>query len=186
MKENSFSSFDEKNISFSTCFIIKGNTLFSAKNFNFEDNLPNCYYIKKLGSMINPKIYFSQKENNEWINKNQFLGDYNSLVNFIFENENSFYVLRGFNKTSICQFIRMINELKGTNIRPIKFSNEIARIKYERHILTKEDRIRKLHKKLEKTNEIETSEDYIKISNSVFGERRAASRQKIIKLKKRL
>ncbi len=94
--------------------------------------------------------------------------------------------IREFSRASICQIIRMINELKGTNIRPIKFSNEIARIKYERHILTKEDRIRKLHKKLEKANEIETSEDYFKISNNVFGERRATSRQKIIKLKKQL
>ena len=69
MKENL------KKYTFSTYFIIKDNLLFSTKNFNFEDNLENCFYIKKLGSIVNPKIYFDQKENNEWINRNQFLGE---------------------------------------------------------------------------------------------------------------
>ena len=181
MKENFISSFDEKNYLLSTYFIIKDNVLLRTKNFNFEDNLSNCYYIKELGTVFNPKICVDKKENNKWTNKNQFLEDYNSLANFIFENKSNFICIRGFSRASICQLIRLINELKGTNIRPIKFSNEIARVKYERHILTKEDRIRKLHKKLEKTNESETSEDYLKISNSVFGERRILSRQKIIK-----
>ncbi len=184
MKENLISFFDGTKHLFSTYFIIKGNALFSTKNFKFKENLPNCYYIKKLGSTFNPKIYFDKKENNKWTNKNQFLGDYNSLVNFVFENKNSFICISGFDRASICKFIRMINELKGTNIRPIKFSNEISKVKYERHILAKEDRMRKLHEKLEKTNGIETSKDYLKASNSVFGEGRIASRQKIIKLKK--
>ena len=51
MKENFISSFDEKNYLLSTYFIIKDNVLFRTKNFNFEDNLSNCYYIKK-GTII--------------------------------------------------------------------------------------------------------------------------------------
>ena len=105
-------------------------------------------------------------------------------MDFIVKNKNSFICIRGFSRTSIEQFIKMINEIKGINIKPIKFSNEIFRAKYERHILTKEDRIKKLHNILENINEIETSEDYLKISNRVFGERRVNSCQKIKELKK--
>ena len=85
--------------------------------------------------------------------------------------KNSFICIRGFSRASIGQFIRMINDIKGINIKPIKFSNEILRAKYERHLLTKENRIKKLHNTLEKINEIETSDDYIKISNIDFGEK---------------
>ena len=105
-------------------------------------------------------------------------------MDFIVKNKNSFICIRGFSSVSISQFIRMVNEIKGINIKPIKISNEILRAKYKRHILTKEDRIKKLHNALENINGIETSEDYIKISNRVFGERRANSCQKIKELKK--
>ena len=76
MTEKIFNNFDGKKYQFSTYFIIKNSKLFSTMNFNFEDNLQNCFYIKRLGSMSNPKIYLDIKKANEWISKNQFIGDY--------------------------------------------------------------------------------------------------------------
>ena len=45
-------------------------------------------------------------------------------MNLIVENQNSFVCIRGFSKSSISQFIRMINELKGTNIEFVKLKNQ--------------------------------------------------------------
>ena len=81
------------------------------------------------------------------INKNILIGDYNSLIDFIAENENALICIRGFSRASIGQLIRVINELKGTNIKPVKFKNKIAEAKYERHLATKEQRIDELSKK---------------------------------------
>mgnify|MGYP003304073967 CR=1 FL=1 len=79
----------------------------------------------------------------------------------------------------------MVNELKGTNIKPVKFKNKIAAAQYERHLATKEQRIEELNAKLENSGEVESTEQYMKISNSVFGKNRHKSRQKIIQLKRK-
>ncbi len=186
MKEKVLNTYDGKEYIFSTYFIINNSRLFSTNNFNFEDNLKNCFYIKKFGSNIHPKIYLDIKENNKWISKNKFIGDYNSLMNFIYENQNAFICIRGFSRASIGQFIRILNETKGISIRPVKFKNKLVEAQYERHILKKEQRIESLKEKLETSDEIENTEQYMKISNSVFGENRHKSRQKIIQLKNNL
>lgn len=185
MMERIFNNFDGKKYQFTTYFIIKDSKLFTTMNFNFEDNLQNCFYIKRLGSMSNPKIYLDIKKDNEWISKNQFIGDYVSLMNFVAKNENSFICIRGFSRSSISQFIRMVNELCGSNIKCVKFKNKISNTQHERNLLEKEQKIENLHQKLENRDEIETAKDYMKIANSVFGERRHKSREKIIKLKKK-
>ena len=124
MKEKVFNHFDAKMNTFSTYFIINNNELFSTSNFDFEDSLEDCFYVIRLGSVTNPKIYLYEKKNNEWINQKQYIGNYNSLMNLIVENQNSFVCIRGFSKSSISQFIRMINELKGTNIEFVKLKNQ--------------------------------------------------------------
>lgn len=124
MKEKVFNHFDAKMNTFSTYFIINNNELFSTSNFDFEDSLEDCFYVIRLGSVTNPKIYLYEKKNNEWINLKQYIGNYNSLMNLIVENQNSFVCIRGFSKSSISQFIRMINELKGTNIEFVKLKNQ--------------------------------------------------------------
>ena len=185
MKEKVLNSCDGKQYTFSTYFIINGGKLFSTDNFNFEDNLKNCFYVKKFGSNIHPKIYLDTKVDNEWIKQNQLIGDYHSLIDFISQNENAFICLRGFNRAGIGQIVRMVNELKGTNIKPVKFKNKIVAAQYERHLATKEQRIEELNEKLENSGEVESTEQYMKISNSVFGKNRHKSRQKIIQLKRK-
>ena len=116
----------EKNINggrqykFSTYFIINWDKLFTNDNFNFEDNLKNYLYVKKYGSNNHPKIHLDIKVNNNWTIKNQFIGDYYSFIEFISQNENAFICIRGLSRASIGSIIRMANELKGTNIKPIK------------------------------------------------------------------
>ena len=121
-----YNTFDGKKYKFSTYFIITNNQLIITKNNSFEDDLINCFYIKRFGSITKPKIYLDEKKNNEWINKNKYIGGYNSLMDLIVENENSFICIRGFTKSSIMQFIRMINKIKGTNIKITKLKNEIS------------------------------------------------------------
>lgn len=184
MKDKVINTFDGKKYTFSTYFIINNGKLFSTTNFNFEDNLKNCFYIKKFGSNIHPKIYLDTKINNKWINKNQLIGDYNSLTEFIAKNQNNFICIRGFSYASIGQLIRMINESKGTNIRPVKFKSKISETQYERHLLTKEQRIENLDQKLENCDAIENLPQYMKTANSVFGEERHKSKSKIMQFKK--
>lgn len=74
-------------------------------------------------------------------------------------------------------------DFKKRKIQSIKFVNDAERIKYERHLITKKERIDKLHQKLEKNSEIKTAEDYMKIANSVFGEERHKARQRVLKRK---
>ncbi len=59
--------------------------------------------------------------------------------------------------------------------------SKTRRLLWERHLMTKRDRMEKLHQKIAKKGEIETAEDYLKIANSVFGEERHKARQRIIK-----
>ena len=72
---------------FSTYFIIKDNIVLSTINFNFDEKLNNCFYVRKLGSNIHPKFYLDIKENNKWIIKNKYIGDYISFMNFVMENK---------------------------------------------------------------------------------------------------
>jgi len=185
MRDKVLNTYDGKEYTFSTYFIINNGKLFSTNNFNFEDNLQNCFYIKKFGSNVHPVIYVDTKVNNEWVNKNQVIGDYNALMDFVAANKNSYICIRGFSRANIGHFIRMINELKGTNIKPVKFKSKLSEVQYERHLLTKEQRIDDLNQKLDASSEVESAQQYMKIANSVFGERRHKSRTKIMQLRKK-
>lgn len=185
MKEKVLNTYDAKEYIFSTYFIINNGKLFSTNNFNFEDNLKNCFYIKKFGSNVHPVIYLDTKVDNRWVSKNQVIGNYNALMDFVIANENSYICIRGFSHTNIGHFIRMINELKGTNIKPIKFKSKLSEAQYERHLLTKEQRIKDLNQKLDASGEVESTQQYMKITNSVFRERKHKSRVKIIQLRKK-
>ena len=55
------------------------------------------------------------------MSKDQVIGDYNQLIDFIVANENSYICMRGFSRAVISQIVRMTNELKGTDIKPVKF-----------------------------------------------------------------
>lgn len=117
---------DNKKYNFSNYFVIKDEQLFSTKNFNFEDNLQNCFYIKKLGSNTHPKIYLDIKQSGSWIVLDKYIGDYKDAVELISNYRNQFICIRGFSRASICQLIRMCNELKETNIMPIKHNSETS------------------------------------------------------------
>lgn len=121
MKEKISNNKEGKQCTFSTYFIINNGKLFSTTNFNFDEKLKNCFYIKKFGSNIHPVIYLDTKVDNEWVNKNQVIGDYNQLMDFLVANENSFICMRGFSRAVISQLVRMTNEVKGTDIKPVKF-----------------------------------------------------------------
>ena len=188
MKETIVNQNGKKSI-FSTYYVINDGFIFSTKNFNIEKNFEDCLYIIKLGSNVHPRIYYSEKKNNEWIKNKAFIGDYHSLMDFIVDNKSNIICIRGFSRAVMGEFMSAINNLKGTNIQPIKFANDIERAKYLRHLITKNDRIKKLHQRLEQMDEI-TTEDYaseIDVEpNSVFGEERHKARQRVIKMKNRI
>ena len=73
MKEKELNTYDGKEYMLKTYFIINNRKLFSTDNFNFEDNLKNCFYIKKLGSNVYPIIYLDTKIDNKWVNENQVI-----------------------------------------------------------------------------------------------------------------
>ncbi|MCI5702092.1 MAG: hypothetical protein MR266_04935 [Erysipelotrichaceae bacterium] len=174
---------DGKQNIFSTYFVINNGVLFETDNFNFDDNLTDCFHIKKFG-FIHPVICIDTKADNKWINKNQIISDYNTLMDFIVANKNSYICIRGFSYTYIEFFIKMINELKETNIKFIKFKTKVSKIQYERHIFSKEQRINDLKQKLATTDENLSSKQYMKIANGVFNEEKHKSIAKIIRLKK--
>lgn len=67
----------------------------------------------------------------------------------------------------------------------VNFKNKLSEAQYERHILTQKQRLDALNKKIEATGEIETAQQYMKIANSIFGERRHNARKRVIKLIKK-
>lgn len=182
MKEIVYDQNGKKGV-FSTYYIINNNFISSTKNFNIESHFEDCFYIKKLGSNVHPRIYFNEKKNNKWIRNNVFIGDYYSFMDFIANNKASIICIRGFSRAVMGEFMLALNKLKNMNIRPIKFVSDIERVQYEKHLITKKERMKKLHQKLEKNSEIETGEDYMKIANSVFGEKRHKARQRVLKKK---
>ena len=173
-----------KKHTFSNYFVISGEKLFSINNFNFEDNLENCFYIKKLGSNHKPIIYLDTKVDGKWINRDQIIGNYDRLMDFIVANKNSYICIRGFSRAVIGQFIRMINELGGTNIKPVEFGNKLQEIKYERHLLTKEQRVQELTPKFDTIGDIEIKDQHMTTGNSVSEKKKHKSKVKIIQFKK--
>ena len=85
MKEKN--DYDNKEYKFSKFYIINNNRLFVTSNFDFVDNLKKCYFIKKLGSNVYPKIYLEVKKEDKKIMN--FIGDYQSLMDFIVEYQNN-------------------------------------------------------------------------------------------------
>lgn len=100
-------------------------------------------------------------------------------MEIIVQNKNVLICIRGFSYTDIEQILKIVNQLKDINIKPIKFSDKIDQAQYERHLLMKEQRIEQLKEALENSDEIENAEQYIKISNSIFGQNRHKSRKKL-------
>lgn len=161
-------------------FILNNDILFSTCS-NIKNNLEDCFYVKK---STNSKIYISEKKDNSWIRKDEYIDDYDLLMNFIIDNKVNVVCIDGFDKVAISKFISDFNIIKDTNITLIKFKNDLEQAKYERHLITKKNRMKKLRQKLENTDEIQTIEDYMKILNSIFNERKHISRKKMIRFKK--
>lgn len=161
-------------------FILNNGILFSTYS-NIKNNLEDCFYVKK---STNSKIYISEKKDNSWIRKDEYIDDYDLLMNFIIDNKANVVCIDGFDKLAISKFISDFSIIKDTNITLIKFKNDLEQAKYERHLMTKKNRMEKLCQKLKNTDEIQTIEDYMKTLNSVFNERKHISRKKMIRLKK--
>lgn len=176
-------SLEKKKYRFSRYYIIQNDFLFTTSNSNFDDLLKNCYIIKIKGSSVEPKIYLDIKKDNNILVKNQYISNCKSLMNFIEENRNHLIVIKGFSKASMSEFLKLINKEKNLNIRPVKFKSKLAEAKYERHLLTKEQRLEVQSDKIEATSEITSAEQYMKLLNIVFGKRRHNSRTKILELK---
>lgn len=184
IKEKVLNTYDGKKYTFARFYIINNEYLFITSNPNCDQNFKNCFCIKKLGSNVHPKIYLDIKKDNKIIIKNKFIGDYQTLMDFIVENPNNFICIKGFSRASMAEFITMLNIKKQMNIKPVKFKSKISEAQYERHLLTKEQRLEELNKKLENGSEVDSAEQYMKIANSVFGKNRHKSRQKIMQLRK--
>ena len=161
-------------------FILNNSIILDTKNLNIKNNLEDCFYIERDS---NSKLYISEKMDNKWIKKEEYHYDYEMLINFIINNSSKIICISGFNRTNIIKLITDLNKIKNMNIKVIKFKNDLKQLKYERHLMAKKSRMKKLHKKLKKTNEVQTVEEYMKILNSVLNERKHASRKKILQLK---
>lgn len=161
-------------------FILNNGALFSTDNRGIENNLEDCIYIEKTGTSNSPEIYISEKKDNKLVRMGEYIDDYESLMDFIANNKLSIMCIRGFDRITMSKFVSDFNKTKDTSIVLIKFSNVVEQAKYERHLVTKKDRMRRAHQKLESINEIEVAKDYMKILNSVFNEERHKSRKKII------
>lgn len=185
MKDKVLNTCDGKQYTFARFYIINNNYLFSTSNSNFDHNLKNCYCIKKIGSAVHPKIYLDVKKDNKIIEKNKFIGNYEMLMDFIVENQNKFIFIKGFSRAGMAEFLRMINKEKQVNIKPVKFKNKVLEAQYERHLVKKEQRIEELREKLENVGELESADQYMKISNYVYGKEKRESRQKILKLQRK-
>lgn len=105
-------------------FIIKDEELLIVNNLEFLKNIKDCFYIKKFGSRMHPKIYLDIKKDNEWIKNNEYIGDYYSLVNFIIENNNEYICLNGFDRVSVSRIVKAIDNLNVTNTKLVKKRNK--------------------------------------------------------------
>lgn len=161
---------------FSSYFIIKDNIVLSTRNFNFDEKLKNCFYVRKLGSNIHPKFYLDIKENNEWIIKNKYIGNYKSFMDFVIENKNSFICVRGFSRAYMGHFINNINLNYGCNL--LLIDKKYLKDKYENHLSNKEETLEEIKEKT-KEKEISGVDEYKKITNNVLNKKRIKSRNRI-------
>ena len=150
MNDKVINTYDNKEYGFSTYFLIRDGRLLEISNFNFEEGLRDCFYVKKLGSNIYPKIFLDIKKDNKWTIKNYYIGDYKDFMEFVFINSNSFICIRGFSKAGISRFIRMLNEFYGIDIKIVRFNRKITEAQYERHLLEKEEKMLRIQERIEK------------------------------------
>lgn len=64
-------------------------------------------------------------------------------------------------------FLRMMNSIKQTNIQLVKFKKKFSEVMFERYLLKKQERIKKLNQKLKSYDEIDENQ-YFKAVNSVW------------------
>lgn len=95
------------------CFVLNNNILFSTNNFNLENNLEDCFCVKK---SISSEVYISEKKNNKWIRKDEYIDDYDLLMNFIINNKSNIIFIRGFDRAFICKLVSDFNKIKNTNM----------------------------------------------------------------------
>ena len=184
MKNKFYDQIDKKDYDFTTYFVINNGAVFETDNYNFENNLEDCFYIKKISSNGQSKIYLDAKKNNVWIYKNQLVGNCCDFASFIAVNHNSCICIRGFSHSDIEHFITLTNKLSGINIRFIRFNNNSSLAKYERHIFDKQRKMKELREKIDENGEIKSTKQYLTIANSIINKDRHNSRIKIIQLKK--
>lgn len=162
---------------FSTYFIIKDYIVLSTKNFNYEEKLTDCYYVRKLGSNTHPKYYVDIKKDNNWVARNSYIGDNTSFVDFILEHKNSFICIRGFSKAYMGHFINHINTIVKCNLsnknRYVIIDEKFLKNKYK--TLEKEDRLIVNDRII--NNEITDIEEHKKVSNTIFFKKRIKSRK---------
>lgn len=149
MKDKVRSSCDNKIHVFSTYFLIRDNRLLEISDFNLEDSFSDCYYVKKLGSNIYPKIYVDVKRDNRWVEKEKYIGDYNDFIDFIYNNNNSLICIRGFSRALMFRFVRLFNELTDCEIKVVRFNRNINEKSYESCMLEKEDRINRIQTRVD-------------------------------------
>lgn len=157
--------------------------LFSTDNYSIENKLEDCFCVENMRTCTNPKIYVTEKKNGEWV-RTIYIDGYESLMDFIANNKLSIMCIRGFDRITMSKFVSDFNKTKDTSIAQIKFSNDVEQAKYERHLVTKKGRMKRVHQKLESVNEIASVEDYMKMLNSAFNKEKHESRKKIINLKR--
>ena len=107
---------------------------------------------------------------------------YPLLINFVLENQNKFIVFNNFSNSLMKEIIDIINKMGNLNISLVKLNSKLAQVKYERHLLKKQNSLKETHNKIKNLDV--SGKEYLKKSHSVFRKNRIRARIKIILDKK--
>lgn len=97
-----------ENIIFSPCFLIKGKKFCEISDMKITKTLNNYFIITKYGSMIHPDIVSSKIVDNIIVYKNESLGDFFDLVDFIKDSESEYIFLQGFSRAVIQKIFGLV------------------------------------------------------------------------------
>lgn len=102
---------------FNKYYILYSDVVYSTNDEKLIQDFENCYYIKRIGSLVKPSFKVNVKYDGEYRKETNEFAGYNELLNYINTiDEEQYICFIGFPKTLMHQLIKAFNSVIGGGI----------------------------------------------------------------------
>ena len=102
---------------FNKYYILYSDVVYSTNDEKLIQNIENCHYIKRTGSLVKPIFKVNTKYNGEYSKETYEFNRYDQIMNYINTiDEEQYICFIGFPKTLMHQLIKTFNTVIGGGI----------------------------------------------------------------------